>query len=70
MAAKEKDPVVSLQVISVLLLGAWVTILAGCSRSEPEGQAKVPPGTIVLTGAGATFPSVLYKRWFSVYHDT
>ena len=45
MAAKEKDPVVSLQVISVLLLGAWVTILAGCSRSEPEGQAKVPPGS-------------------------
>ena len=54
MAAKEKDPVVSLQVISVLLLGALVTILAGCSPSEPEGQAKVPPGTIVLTGAGNT----------------
>ncbi len=71
MAAKEKDPVVSLQVISVLLLGAWVTILAGCSRSEQEAQATPPPGRLVsLTGAGATFPSVLYNRWFSVYHDS
>ena len=53
-----------------MVLVAFLAILAGCSRSEPEVQAKVPPGAILLTGAGATFPSVLYNRWFSVYHDS
>jgi phosphate transport system substrate-binding protein len=24
----------------------------------------------VIRGAGATFPSLLYKRWFTVYHDS
>ena len=47
-----------------------MAVLTGCSRSEPEVQAKLPPGTILLTGAGATFPSVLYNRWFAVYHDS
>lgn len=70
MAAKEKGLVVSLRVIPAVLLVVLLVVLAGCSRSEPETQAKVPPGTIVLTGAGATFPSVLYKRWFAVYHDS
>jgi phosphate transport system substrate-binding protein len=53
--------------IATLVSIAVVAILAGCSRSEPEVQAKVPPGSMLLTGAGATFPSVLYNRWFSVY---
>ena len=53
-----------------LLLVALVGILAGCSRSEPEAQAKAPAGGVLLTGAGATFPSVLYNRWFNIYHDS
>jgi len=51
----------------IAVLMAFSAILAGCSNSEPEVQAK--PGTIVLTGAGATFPSTLYNHWFAVYHD-
>jgi ABC-type phosphate transport system substrate-binding protein len=70
MAPKEKCFVALSQVIPALLLVALVTILAACSRSEPEGQANGPPGAILLTGAGATFPSVLYKRWFTIYHDS
>jgi len=57
------------QIIAPVILCGLLAILAGCSRSEPEVQAKLAPGTIVLTGAGATFPSVLYNRLFTVYHD-
>ena len=70
MAPKEKCVAFSLRVIPALVLVAFLAILTGCSRSEPEVQAKLPPGTILLTGAGATFPSVLYNRWFAVYHDS
>jgi len=62
------DP--AFQIIQAVILVACVIIAAGCSRSEPEVQAKVSPGTVVLTGAGATFPSVLYSRWFSAFHDS
>jgi phosphate transport system substrate-binding protein len=70
MAPKEKCFVASSQVIPALLFVALVIILAGCSRSEPGGQANFPPGAILLTGAGAIFPSVLYKRWFTVCYDS
>jgi phosphate transport system substrate-binding protein len=70
MAQKKPCLVVSFRVIHSVVLVALAAILAGCSRAEPEVQAKVPPGAILLIGAGATFPSVLYNRWFAVYHDT
>lgn len=70
MAPKEKCHVGSFRGITAALLVALVVVLIGCSRSEPEVQPKIPPGAVVLTGAGATFPSVLYKRWFAVYHDS
>src|SRR4029077_15769983 len=60
----------SYRVIPAVVFGMLLGILVGCSRSEPEVQANLPPGTILLTGAGATFPSVLYKRLFAVYHDS
>jgi phosphate transport system substrate-binding protein len=48
----------------VVLLGG----LHGCSSREgQEKKVKAPPGGILLRGAGATFPSLLYKRWFEVY---
>lgn len=45
-------------------------VLAGCSQprahaARPEVQA--PPGGILLSGAGATFPERLYKDWFATY---
>ena len=30
----------------------------------------MPPGTILLTGAGATFPAILYNRWIVAYHNS
>ncbi len=67
MAVKKST---SSRIIAPVIFVGLFAILAGCSRSEPEVQAKVPPGAILLTGAGATFPSVLYSRWFAVYHDS
>ena len=50
----------------VVLVGG----LHGCSSEDSkEEKAKAPPGGVLLRGAGATFPSWLYKRWFEVYHD-
>jgi len=57
------------QIIRAGLFGVLVFILAGCSRSEPEAQTKMTAGAVLLTGAGATFPSVLYNRWIVVYHN-
>lgn len=49
--------------VVVLLGGAQ-----GCSSQvNKEEKVQVPPGGILLRGAGATFPSLLYKRWFDVY---
>ena len=71
MTPIKRGHVASFRVIPVVLLGVLVAFLAGCSKSKPqETEAKLPPGSILLTGAGATFPSVLYDRWFSAYHDS
>jgi phosphate transport system substrate-binding protein len=59
--------IVPFRVISAVVFTASVVILAACSRSEPEVRGRVEPRTISLTGAGATFPSVLYNHWFAVY---
>ena len=44
--------------------------LSGCTASkgaESQPKPSVPPGGVLLQGAGATFPSVLYWRWFAAY---
>jgi phosphate transport system substrate-binding protein len=63
------------RVLAALFL---LTLFVGCTQSKPPAnpesataaaEEKLPPGATVLTGAGATFPSLIYKRWFTVYHD-
>ena len=55
-----------------------VALVAGCSRSgekqrqvatsaEKTSSTGLAPGSILLKGAGATFPAPLYKKWFSLY---
>ena len=58
----------SSRVAAAVSLLTLVGLLVGCSR-EPEARAKVAPGTILLSGAGATFPSILYNRWIVAYHN-
>src|SRR5262252_5400214 len=56
----------ALPAVSLLTL---LNLFVGCSR-EPEDGSNVPAGTILLTGAGATFPSLLYNRWIVAYRDS
>ena len=44
--------------------------VSGCSSQDTKEQTvKAPPGGILLRGARATFPSLLYKRWFEAYQN-
>jgi phosphate transport system substrate-binding protein len=52
---------------AVLSLAALL-ILGGCRASKdeaPQARPSVPPGGVLLQGAGATFPSEIYRQWFS-----
>lgn len=58
------------------IIAVWV--IGGCTDSKPpkteaavlsDAKESIPPGSTVIRGAGATFPSLLYKRWFSAYHS-
>src|SRR5208283_5545403 len=58
----------SVPVIAAVVL---LALLSACTSSEAgEGDAKLPPGSVLLTGAGSSFDAVLFKRWFTVYHDS
>lgn len=54
---------------TLLSLAALAVALAGPSFSA-QGQStlKAPQGPILIKGAGATFPSLLYEKWFQQYH--
>ncbi|HTQ58257.1 MAG TPA: phosphate ABC transporter substrate-binding protein PstS [Bryobacteraceae bacterium] len=41
--------------------------LCGCSGGRADVTAEAPAGGVSLRGAGATFPSLLYKKWFGEY---
>ncbi|HEX8893177.1 MAG TPA: phosphate ABC transporter substrate-binding protein PstS, partial [Terriglobales bacterium] len=63
----------------ILAPACALSLLVGCSSSAkpPASQERaaesvadsIPAGSTVIRGAGATFPFVLYKRWFTVYHE-
>jgi phosphate transport system substrate-binding protein len=59
----------------ILVVVGIAATLNGCSAGavpSKEGGAGpkpvAPPGGMLLQGAGATFPSVLYEKWFQLYH--
>lgn len=53
----------------LLAVSCVLAFLAGCTKPVSQAETKLPVGAVQLTGAGATFPSVLYNRWFAVYHE-
>jgi phosphate transport system substrate-binding protein len=44
-------------------------LLACSTQSSGTPKPQVPPGSVLLQGAGATFPSPLYKQWFATYQQ-
>jgi len=57
--------------VSVLAAVALLALLLGCTSSKAgAGDAKLPPGSVLLTGAGSSFDAVLFNRWFTVYHNS
>jgi len=56
----------------LLALAAWGLLgnFLACSTQGPaKAKPQVPPGGVLLQGAGATFPSPLYKKWFAAYQQ-
>ena len=57
-------------VLLFLALVMFVAFLAACTKpTSNAAEPGLPAGSILLTGAGATFPSPLYSRWFATYHQ-
>jgi phosphate transport system substrate-binding protein len=49
---------------------ALLANLLACSAHAPaKPKPQVPPGGVLLQGAGATFPSLLYSQWFAAYQQ-
>jgi phosphate transport system substrate-binding protein len=59
---------------AAILLAAAAGVAGGCDAGtaprKPTEQMRpdAPAGGTLLLGAGATFPSILYKQWFERYH--
>jgi phosphate transport system substrate-binding protein len=59
--------------LAVAWLGVGFTVLCGCGveavpgREAEESKPVVPAGGVLLQGAGATFPALLYQQWFHQY---
>lgn len=51
-------------VVGLMLLSA---VVVSCHNKAEEDQPVTLPGTIRLTGAGATFPYPIYSKWFDEY---
>jgi phosphate transport system substrate-binding protein len=61
--------------VAILLTAIGMT-LSACSvgavpaKTNAKPKPAVPAGGILLQGAGATFPAVLYDEWFHQYEST
>jgi len=70
MEAKKRSLLAIAGLLPVLALVMAVALLGACAkRTTNAAEPRLPPGSILLAGAGATFPSPLYNRWFSTYHQ-
>lgn len=56
---------------SIALIAAAGLFLSACGSAAPAGGSSaspsLPPGSVQITGAGATFPYPLYSKWFYDY---
>jgi phosphate transport system substrate-binding protein len=56
--------------ITSIALGSVLVALGVCSIVESPSAAPAPPPapTLLINGAGATFPYPIYSKWFDEYH--
>ncbi len=54
----------------VLFLGLGLGSLTACQSSPPQSSSPDPTtsSTVTINGAGASFPDILYRRWFEEYN--
>src|SRR5436305_922314 len=55
--------------VSTALCVAIAGLLSGCSSSDRADAARLP-ASLSLRGAGATFLSLLYKKWLAEYQKS
>jgi phosphate transport system substrate-binding protein len=58
---------------ATLIAIAAALLTVGCTTSQgakANSKPDVHAGAVLLRGAGATFPSVLYKNWFGAYQKS
>jgi len=68
MHSSREAPLVLKRALPFLGAVALLWMLGSCSRPDREkAETPAPPGSVLVKGAGATFPSLLYKRWFATY---
>jgi phosphate transport system substrate-binding protein len=62
----------ALRIVAALGLAATLSACSAGTAPRKGGDAPpgpaVPPGGVLLQGAGATFPSPLYEEWFRRFH--
>ena len=58
---------VSRLLLALAALGPLGSFLACSRQGRGDASPHVPPGGVLLQGAGATFPSPLYQKWFAAY---
>jgi phosphate transport system substrate-binding protein len=55
--------------LALAALGPLGSFLACSGQGTGNPAPSIPPGGVLLQGAGATFPSPLYNKWFTAYQQ-
>ena len=58
-----------MKVNRILAAALVAAAVAGCGSGTGGGRGK-NASSVVLTGAGATFPYPIYSKWFDMYHES
>jgi phosphate transport system substrate-binding protein len=56
--------------LALAILGPLGSFLACSRQSSGRTTPSIPAGGVLLQGAGATFPSPLYNKWFAAYQQS
>ncbi len=70
MHSVRENPLVLTRAVPLLVTAALLWTLSSCSGlDQGKADSTAPAGSVLVKGAGATFPSLLYKHWFATYQS-